>query len=85
MRHRCMEEKQLENSSILQGILVCPSCNGSLSIGNSDITCNRCGKAYSIENGIYKMVTNEDLNDFEREQELLFDKIYDGYDKYLYS
>ena len=31
------------------------------------------------------MVTNEDLNDFEREQELLFDKIYDGYDKYLYS
>ena len=35
----------------LQGVLMCPTCRGSLNYHPSQAMCTPCGKAYKVENG----------------------------------
>ncbi len=43
----------------LLDVLVCPWCLGSVSLEAERLVCNRCGTAYSVEDGIPNMLVVE--------------------------
>lgn len=40
-------------------LLACPACNGSVALEGDELVCPKCGRRYSVGNGIPVMLVDE--------------------------
>lgn len=72
------------DKQIIEDLLVCPKCRGDIRLIQDKLICNNCKSFFSGEDGIYSLLDDR-LNDYDIEQQIVFDKVCSGYDHYLNS
>lgn len=66
----------------VENLLACPRCKSSLRFYSDKINCDICSSSFSKKDGIY-ILSDDSLQDYDREQQSVFDKTCRGYDRYL--
>ena len=70
------------DKNIVKSFFACPKCGREVRSEDKGLSCGECRFFFSNNDGIYRLFEGE-LNDYDSEQEEVFDKVHSGYDEYL--